>query len=199
MSTVETIGTDPETLKHQEIQKAIEFAVQKHSGKSRKHSGLPYIVHPMAVLSQLGDWGIQDHEVWKAAVCHDILEDCPVTLAELEAIIGQKAASYVHQLSFIPDVAGPEATLQKKAYMKSFKSKSVQALVIKVADRCCNTADFLSYTPDYAVKYWRKADDLMEAFISRHAEIINAFGQSVFPRMRYTRTTLNQIMLHSPR
>ena len=78
--------------------------------------------------------------------------------------------------------------------MKSFGSKSVHALVVKVADRMCNTADFMSTNPSYAPKYWRKADDLFGAMMDRGEEIMKAFGRSSFPRMKYTRTTMSSML-----
>lgn len=40
----------------------------------------------------------------------------------------------------------------KNAYMQSFETKTVEALVAKLADRFCNVTDFLQDSPDYALK-----------------------------------------------
>ena len=174
------------------IQPVIEFAVKCHQGQTRKGSGLPYIVHPMAVLSQLADWEIDCYKCWKAALCHDILEDCPeVTFDQLVAVIGLDSANIVQELTFKPNraIQTPDH-LQKKEYMKSFESKSIHALAIKVADRICNTVDFISTDPDYAPKYWKKAEDLFDIMITRGEELMREFGRASFPRMKYTRTCL---------
>lgn len=177
-----------------EIEKVIEFAAEKHSGQYRKNSGLPYIVHPIGVLQLIGtNWHISDKELWKAAICHDILEDTDTTFAELVDVIGQKSALIVQELTFQID---PSSNLpnhvQKADYMKTFMGKSIEALVIKCADRCCNVYDFMAAdTSDYARKYWKKADDLMDAMFARGNEINEKFGMDAFPNMKYTRTLLN--------
>jgi guanosine-3',5'-bis(diphosphate) 3'-pyrophosphohydrolase len=178
------------------LQPVIEFASKCHAGQTRKTSGLPYIVHPMAVLSKLADWEIGCYKCWKAALCHDVLEDCPVTFDELVAVIGLDAANIVQELTFHVDrKSDVDPKIQKRDYMRTFASKSVHALVIKVADRVCNTVDFISTTPDYAPKYWKQADDLFNAMMSRGEEIMAEFGRSSFPRMKYSRTCLNPMLV----
>jgi guanosine-3',5'-bis(diphosphate) 3'-pyrophosphohydrolase len=180
----------------EDIQPVIEFMIGAHKGQIRKGSGLPYAVHPMAVLSQLADWEIGCYKCWKAGLCHDIREERPdITLEQMIAAIGAESAGIVEELTFIPNPhTGVPDAIQKVNYMKSFGSKSVHALVVKVADRMCNTADFMSTNPSYAPKYWRKADDLFGAMMDRGEEIMKAFGRSSFPRMKYTRTTMSSML-----
>ena len=179
-----------------ELQAVIDFAVKSHTGQIRKGSGLPYIVHPMAVMSQLADWEIGCYNCWKAALCHDILEDCPhVSYNQLVAAIGQEAALIVEELTFRPDhKSDVPLALQKKIYMESFVDKSVASIVLKVGDRVCNTRDFISIDPQYANKYWSKADPLFDAMMTRAEEITAVFGRGTFPRMKYTRTCLNRTL-----
>lgn len=177
------------------IQSVIEFAVKCHKDQTRKQSGLPYIVHPMAVLAKLADWEINCYKCWKAALCHDILEDCPnVTFEQLVEAIGLDSANIVQELTFKPHGDLPER-VQKDQYMKSFHTKSIHALVIKVADRICNTMDFMSTTPDYAPKYWKKADELFFAMMARGDEMMEEFGRGSFPRMKYSRMCMLPMMV----
>ena len=76
------------------LDKAIEFAVIRHSGTNRKGTGIPYIVHPMeaaAIVSALTD----DEEVIAAAVLHDVLEDTDTTYEELVQAFGRRIAGLV--------------------------------------------------------------------------------------------------------
>jgi len=175
-----------------EILAAIDFATDRHRGQFRKGSGLPFIVHPMSVLTVIGtEWELRNLKVWKATICHDTKEDCGVTDEELIAVIGEDAASIVSELTFIPDPRDERPDhIQKRDYMRSFMQKSVDALVIKCADRFCNVCDWLSSDPEYAVKYWKKASDLMDAMFTRGEEISEAFGSDVFTMMKYTRSGL---------
>lgn len=61
------------------LDEAIQLARRAHEGQLDK-SGRPYISHPLRVMGSLRD----EHERM-AAVLHDVVEDTPVTLADLEA------------------------------------------------------------------------------------------------------------------
>lgn len=182
-----------------EIQDATKFALEAHFDHFRKHSGLPFIVHPMATLAQLSDWTVIRPRVnlyiWKATLCHDVLEDCPwISFEELVENIGKQAANLVKELSFFYDKDGIEKSVQKRQYLESFMRKSVEALAVKVSDRCCNTIDFMATDHKYAPVYWKKATPLFEAMVNRRQEIIDMFGPASFANMKYTHTTLGQML-----
>jgi len=181
-----------------EIQKTIEFATKAHCGQTRKVSGLPYICHPLSVLSQIADWECYDLNIWKAAICHDVAEDTEYTLEQIMQVIGCDAAMLVDELTFRPTTDDPqEKAKEKKKYMSLWGEqdngvwvKSLPALIIKVADRMMNTVDFLNTQPQYASKYWNKANTLIEAMTARQQEIVDVYGDSVWARMRYSQTCI---------
>lgn len=177
-----------------ELQQVIEFAVKAHAGQVRKHSGLPYICHPMAVVSQLAQWDIVDNMVWKAGFCHDVLEDCPISLEELRQVIGVTAASVVEELTFVFDPGSLYTKKEQKAqYMDTFYDKSVHALVVKAADRVLNSLDFLNTDSQYARKYWLLGQTVFRAIIQKKEQISELFGPSTFPRLMHTRSNLNGV------
>lgn len=167
-----------------EMDKAIAFATKCHLGQYRKHSGLPYIVHPFAVMNKLAEWGVTDLITLKAALCHDILEDCrDVGVGRFIEQMGQETFDIVSELTFIPDNSKP-AKEQKTEYLSSFKDKSLKALLIKMADRICNTKDFKApFNPvdvrNYAWKYWVKADVLFDTFNDRFDEVVDQWHESL--------------------
>lgn len=177
-------------LAHPGLQSAIEFATKAHAGQFRKGSGLPYIVHPFAVLSLIGEWGWCDPEVWKAAICHDVKEDCPALASTMMLELGPVVDFLVDELTFTPSGNEP-IKVQKRRYMDSFAKKCISALVIKVADRCCNTRDFLQDEPEYASIYWKKANTLFDSMLARRSEIVETCGESVFARMKHTVDTIS--------
>ena len=59
------------------IERAIEIAAAAHAGQLDK-AGQPYILHPLRVMLRVSN----DAERM-AAVLHDVVEDTPVTLAQL--------------------------------------------------------------------------------------------------------------------
>ena len=166
------------------VQRAVELAVKHHAKQVRENRfPMPYVVHPMDVLHLLGVWGANHVDVSCAAICHDLLEDTKCEEAEITDAIGPEATSIVKELTFLPPVGvkGHDFNLAKDEYLRSFATKSVKSLVVKVADRICNTNDFISDVPDgrtYAPKYWAKADDLFYVFYERLEEVISVFGST---------------------
>jgi (p)ppGpp synthase/HD superfamily hydrolase len=61
------------------LDEAIQVARRAHEGQLDK-SGRPYIAHPLRVMGKVRS----EHERM-AAVLHDVVEDTPVTLADLKA------------------------------------------------------------------------------------------------------------------
>jgi hypothetical protein len=61
------------------LERAIAIAAEKHAGQKDK-AGAPYILHPLRVMLRLST-----NEERIAAVLHDVVEDCGVTLEDLHA------------------------------------------------------------------------------------------------------------------
>ena len=179
-----------------EMQRVVEFIVSKaHVNQIRNLSGVPAVTHPMEVVSQLACWGIKHPVTWKAGYCHDVKEDCPhITHKELVEVIGKESVSVVDELTFVFDPKLPDDHKQQKAkYLESFRTKSLHALAVKMADRAVNSCDFLCFNPDYAKKYWRMASPLFLAFMERSDEVKEFFGEPTFAMMMHTRTTINAV------
>lgn len=184
----------PEEL---DIQDAVDFAVDAHRHQYRKGSRLPYIVHPFAVLSLVQKWGVNSLPIWKACLCHDVLEERPdITADTLMGKIGREAAFYVSQLTFIPDLNSSVSVAEQKAqYMLSFQSKSIQTVVVKIGDRFHNTLDFYNSHPHYAPEYWAKANPLFEVFHSREQIIKDIFGSKVFKQMLDDKLEIDRLFM----
>jgi len=102
------------------LSSAIVLAVSAHLGQFDK-SGLPYILHPLRVMEALRPFGIKYMIV---GVLHDIVEDTPVTLNEIESSYGieikdaidaltkQDGEQYLHMIDRVK--ANPIAKIAKK-------------------------------------------------------------------------------------
>ena len=84
-------GRDPADLAV--IRRACEVAQQAHYGQMRA-SGEPYFQHVLSVANILADLRL-DHETLAAAILHDVIEDTPITLEELEVKFGKTVATLV--------------------------------------------------------------------------------------------------------
>lgn len=154
------------------LEDAIIFATRQHKGQTRKHYNLPFIVHPLEVMSKLKIWGIVDENVLAAAVCHDVLEDCKCEFSELYYVIGKKAFDMVVDLTFEWDAKKyPQKKDAKQEYLLSFQNKSLESLIIKIADRLCNINDFYNYDKGYIKKYLKKTEPLFNICVSRAKEL----------------------------
>jgi (p)ppGpp synthase/HD superfamily hydrolase len=77
---------------------ALFFAALKHKDQKRKGSSVPYIMHPMAVSSLVMQYGgNEDHAI--AALLHDVVEDCGVSLDEIHERWGHRVKIFVDKLT----------------------------------------------------------------------------------------------------
>ena len=156
------------------LQDAISLAVKWHRPEDRKGQingiSLPYIIHPFQVMRSVWSWGAGTDVTMSASMLHDVLENTKLTYYELDGVIGEEAAKVVQELTYEGDKDA------KKEYMKTFRSSSIEALIIKVADRINNVQDFMTTKPDYAQKYFDKAKDLFDALLFRKSEIEEKYG-----------------------
>jgi (p)ppGpp synthase/HD superfamily hydrolase len=62
------------------LEDTLIFAAQKHRGQTDK-AGQPYIFHPIRVMQNLGAQASDEEKM--AALLHDVVEDCGVSLGHL--------------------------------------------------------------------------------------------------------------------
>ncbi len=76
------------------LDKAICFAVKKHSGQVRKLHNTPYIMHPMEVATIISTL-TEDENTIIAGLLHDTVEDTDTTPEEIKAEFGPRIAALV--------------------------------------------------------------------------------------------------------
>jgi GTP diphosphokinase / guanosine-3',5'-bis(diphosphate) 3'-diphosphatase len=154
----------------EQIGRAYAFAEAAHDGQFRK-SGHRYIVHPLETAIILADLRL-DVEVIQAGLLHDVPEDTPVTLAEVEAEFGPSVARLVDgvtKLSRLPwapeDEERPASRLTDDAesLRKMFlaMAEDVRVVLIKLADRLHNMST-LEFQP--VAKQRRTAQQTMDIY-----------------------------------
>lgn len=116
------------------IIKAYEYAQEKHVGKMRKFSDLPYFSHPKAVARIIEELTANEQLVI-VALLHDVVEDTDTTVEEIKELFGVKIASLVKELTS-RELKHDES---KTTYLcdKMIKMTS-DALTVKLADRFHN-------------------------------------------------------------
>ena len=132
------------------IRKAFDVAVEAHKDQRRK-SGEAYIFHPIGVAKivaseiGLGATGIA------AALLHDVVEDTPITVEELEKQFNPKIAQLVEGLTKISQVKKDmNISMQAENFRKMLLTLNddVRVILIKIADRLHNMQTMDSM-PDY--------------------------------------------------
>lgn len=174
------------TLAEVKVQVALDFAAACHRYQWRKGTGTPYLIHVLTVTNRLAMWGIlkEAHtDLWCASLLHDTIEDTSATIKDIVDRLGEPVGRIVTELTFrdrAPDETGRHYAEAKNEYLSTFDSKSIEALVIKIADRLSNVEDFLASDSNYAVKYWDKADPQFQAMDKRRTSIDQCYGSAVW-------------------
>lgn len=147
------------------VDKAARLAMVAHNGTNRDGEGnVPYIVHPHAVVAMLKEWGFTEKAnpvTLAVAWCHDVLEDTATpegAILDLDVELGTQILSGVRRLTFKPNVPhGSEDYGRLKAdYIAAVaRMAPPEILAVKIADRLCNTLDFLADgRPAKALEYF---------------------------------------------
>ena len=122
------------------LDKAIIFATEKHSGMTRKGVDTPYIVHPLEAVSIAASI-TSDPEILAAAALHDVVEDTPVTMEEIEAMFGKRIAELIaaDNEDKMPDIPPSESwKVRKDATIALLQSASYDEKIIVLADKLSN-------------------------------------------------------------
>lgn len=125
--------------------RAIEFAAEKHKKQKRKgDSQTPYINHPIQVAHLLAEYGQSENkDLLMAAILHDTIEDTCTTKEELIQAFGEHVAEIVHEVT---DDKSLPVLERKRLQVIHTPSKSVEAKMLKIADKTCNVRD-IAYDP----------------------------------------------------
>ncbi len=121
------------------VSKAYMLAKEAHKGVLRR-SGEPYIFHPIAVAKIVVDEiGLGVKSV-VAALLHDVVEDTPYTVEDIEALFNPKIASMVDGLTKMAGVINHEESQQAEYFRKVLLTLSddVRVILVKIADRLHN-------------------------------------------------------------
>ena len=121
------------------VRKAFILAFDAHKGM-RRHSGEPYIIHPLEVaLIVLEQMNLGATSVI-CALLHDVVEDTDYTLQDIESIFGKAVAEIIDGLTKIEEVTDTQVSKQFETFRKILlsMSKDARVMLIKLADRLHN-------------------------------------------------------------
>jgi CYTH domain-containing protein/CHAD domain-containing protein len=132
------------------ITRAADFAAARHTGQTRKDGTTPYINHLAEVASLVAgtDQG-SDAELVAAAFLHDVVEDEHATKNEIEQLFGTRVLNIVQELT--DDVSLSEDDRNRRQ-VEEIAKKSVEARLIKLADKISNLREVAGRPLDWSAK-----------------------------------------------
>lgn len=120
-------------------EKAYYFAEKAHRGQLR-NSGEDYIQHPLEVAKILLELEMDEATI-AAALLHDVVEDTPYTIEDIEKEFGPQVALMVDgvtKLGRIPYKTKVEQQVENLRKMFLAMAKDIRVILIKLADRLHN-------------------------------------------------------------
>ena len=149
------------------VLRAIEFARHAHEsiGQVRKYTKEPYIVHPLDVIEILLTFASQPltAEMLAAAACHDVVEDTPVTLEQVEAEFGSEVAVLVEGLTDVSKPSDGNRRARKALDLAHTSAAPVAAKTVKLADLISNAKSIVEHDPGFARVWLREKAAILEA------------------------------------
>ena len=126
------------------VKAAYEFASRAHQGQVRK-TGEPYLEHPLNTAMILAGFHL-DTETLAAALLHDVLEDCGVSLDEIEANFGLQVVKLVDGVTKLNKLTSRARTKETKSQVQAENlrkmllatAEDIRVVLIKLADRLHN-------------------------------------------------------------
>jgi guanosine-3',5'-bis(diphosphate) 3'-pyrophosphohydrolase len=154
------------------LRRAYVFSALEHKGQVR-HSGEPYLVHPLEVSDILADQRL-DVVCVASGLLHDVVEDTLTTVERIRELFGPDVAHIVEgvtKISAIPFSSSEERQAENFRKMLLAMVDDIRVIFVKLADRLHNMRT-LQYVPEE-----RRARIAQET-LDIYAPIANRLGMS---------------------
>src|SRR5262245_54867816 len=130
------------------LRRAYVFSAFEHRGQVR-HSGEPYLIHPLAVADFVADMKL-DVVAVAAVLPHDVVEDTLTTIDRIRELFGPEVAHVVEgvtKISAIRFASTEERQAENFRKMLLAMVDDIRVILVKLADRLHNMRT-LSHLPD---------------------------------------------------
>ena len=154
------------------LRKAYVFSALEHKGQIR-HSGEPYLVHPLEVADILADMKL-DAVCIAAGLLHDVVEDTLTTPDKIRERFGEDVAHIVEgvtKIGAIPFSSTEERQAENFRKMLLAMVDDIRVILVKLADRLHNMRTLQHMADDKRVRIAQETLDI-------YAPIANRLGMS---------------------
>ena len=154
------------------VSKAIVFATKAHEGQFRKATKIPYILHPMECAVIISGM-TTDEEMIAAALLHDTVEDCDVTIEDIRREFGSRVAQFVARESEDKSKSWQE---RKQTTIDQMSSHTKEECMLVLEDKLSNIR---SITRDYKAL----GEALWNRFHEKRKERIGWYYKSIAEKL----------------
>jgi len=154
------------------LRRAYVFSALEHKGQVR-HSGEPYLVHPLEVADSLADMKL-DVVAVAAGLLHDVVEDTLTTPERIAELFGAEIAHVVEgvtKIGAIPFSSSEERQAENFRKMLLAMVDDIRVILVKLADRLHNMRTLHHLPEDRRIKIAQETLDI-------YAPIANRLGMS---------------------
>src|SRR5712691_144400 len=154
------------------LRRAYVFSAFEHRGQVR-HSGEPYLIHPLAVADFLADMKL-DAVAIAAGLLHDVVEDTLTTIERIQELFGPEVAHVVEgvtKISAIPFSSSEERQAESFRKMLLAMVDDIRVILVKLADRLHNMRTLSHLNEERRIKVAQETRDI-------YAPIANRLGMS---------------------
>lgn len=148
-------------MKVDKVMMALGFATEAHKGQVRKYTGEPYINHPVEVMNIVKSVP-HTEDMLCAALLHDVVEDCDVTVQEIGDLFGHVVRSMVNKLSDVSKQYHGNRAARKEIDRMWISDAHRNTKTIKLADLISNSKSILEHDKDFAKVYIKEKELLLE-------------------------------------
>ncbi len=143
------------------VNKAREFAREKHAAQLRRYTEQPYFVHLEEVAALVERTGLSENAI-AAALLHDVVEDQGVPIEAICANFNPDVSLMVLDLTDIPAGKGLNRAERKTVDAHRLSRASADTQSIKCADLISNTSSIVQHDPGFARLYLKEIRQVLE-------------------------------------
>jgi guanosine-3',5'-bis(diphosphate) 3'-pyrophosphohydrolase len=169
---LEKVGPYTSTEEREFLRRAYVFSALEHKGQVR-HSGEPYLVHPLEVASILAEMRL-DPVAIAAGLLHDVVEDTLTTIEKIQEHFGPEVAHVVEgvtKIGAIPFSSSEERQAENFRKMLLAMVDDIRVILVKLADRLHNMRTLSHMSEERRLRTAQETLDI-------YAPIANRLGMS---------------------
>lgn len=164
------------------LQDAMDFSAEKHAGQLRRGVEEPFLNHLLRTGLLLLEVAEQrDANVLCAGVLHDVVEDTPATLDEVEDAFGGRVGDLVRALTNPPRRDGESKHERNLRWFEALRWEGRDVHILKSADRLDNILTMEGvFSPERRVTYLQETREaLLPLTLSANTALYHALDSAL--------------------